>query len=164
MLRAAWIGKQLNNNLASARGVVILPRTHPYEYFSNQLNAGAYEVKHPEPAVQNAPLYYKITLTRSLLGMPWNKRYEAGILFKIYSPKKRYKPKSVKPNISCNTVIFREASPEVAELVYGLKELVKLENVWTEDQYKREAKEVLKSKAMSSDEQQELRGYQIIQK
>lgn len=155
-----------------SRSKVILPKSHPFEYFqdswSNDHNTqGAPKIYHPQPAINpdtgdKAPIYFKIRTIRSIIGLPWNKRYEAGILFKKYSPRKQYKPKFVNPRINVNTVIFREASPEVAQLVFALKEILEVKNIWTVDEYRQEAKKLLGRAAMTPDQVQEDRGYYIV--
>ena len=148
---------------------MILPGSHPFEYFSDSWDAsrsGMPQIYHPEPSVtedgSKGPLYFKITLMRSLIGIPWTKRYEAGVLFKKYSPLKRYKPGFVDPNLNTHTVVFREATPEVAKLILGLKEILEVENITSEDQYKIEAKKLLGRKAMTPQQIQEDRGYYVV--
>src|SRR5690606_8295649 len=123
------------------------------------------KIEHPEPHVnengEKGPLYYKITLHKSTLGLSWKKRYEAGILFNIHSPEKRLKPTMPVKSISVNTTIFREASPEVAEFILGLKEIVNVENVWTEEDNRRMAKELLGKRAKTPDQVQRDRGFYV---
>ena len=108
------------------------------------------------------PLYFKITLKRSLLGLPWHVKYAAGVLFKKYSPAKRYRPTRAKPEISTNTVLFREASTEVAELIVSLKELVLVENIWTTQQYRHHVRQLLGKQALTPQQLQLRRGYYVL--
>lgn len=155
--------------IAPVRTKVILPGSHPYEYFRDTWNPSdpsLPKIYHPEPVVHSdgtkGPVYYKITLKRSLIGLPWTKRYEAGILFKKYQPEKRFKPRKVDPRINTHTTIFREASPEVAQLILGLKEIVQVENIWTVDEYKVHAKKLLGRNAMTPEQVQGERGYYVV--
>jgi hypothetical protein len=149
---------------------VILNGSHPFEYFKaswDPKNPRNPPIHHPQPYTspdgqKKGPLYFKITLKRSLVGTPWDRRLSAGILFKQYSPDLCARPKFVRPRISVHTVIYREASPEVAKLVLELKELVNVENVWTEEDYRREARSLLGRHGMTPEEHQAHRGYFVV--
>jgi hypothetical protein len=156
---------------------VILPAAHPFEYFRADWNANdprlpsvphprlpgsVLDPQHATASAPSRPLYFQITLRRSLLGLPWPTRYAAGVLFKKYSPAKRYRPGVVDARISTNTVIFREASSEVAALLVQLKEIVRVENVWTVEEYRESVRKLLGKKALTETELQERRGYFVV--
>lgn len=152
---------------------MLLTYSHPPEYFANEPTTATASsdtladlhsqvVQHPTPIHDNAPLYYKITLRRSIIAMPWQKRYEAGILFKKYSPEKRYKPKMVQPRLNTHTTIYREATPEVADLILSLKEILDVENIWTVEEYKLSVRAQLGRRVKSPSEVQSERGYYVV--
>jgi hypothetical protein len=161
------------------RSKVLLPYCHPFEYFRGDTPSTGTElptIHHPprlsdlvtsvssanDDEVKNTaktPLYFKITLNRSVLGLPWYKRYWAGVLFKKYHPLKSVRPKSIKPKLSVKTVIFREATPEVVKMIVELKEILQVKNIWTEDEYRTEAKALLGKRALTPAELQTRRGY-----
>ena len=169
----------------SKRTKVILPGHHPVEYFRDaEPSVPLPQIHHPVPQelehqqqgnIETAaetdkssigelkkPLYFKIAINRSVIGLPWQQRYWAGVLFKRYQPSYRHRPKSIQPKLPINTTIFREASPEVAEMIMQLKEVVRVENVWTVDEYRRMARELLGKKALNPAELQNRRGYFLI--
>lgn len=113
-------------------------------------------------AAPKVPLYFQITLRRSLIGLPWNTRYALGVLFKKYSPAKRYRPGAVTVRISTNTVIYREATSDVADLVVQLKEVLAVRNVWTVEEYREGVKALLGKRALTEDELQARRGYYVV--
>lgn len=150
---------------APARTKVIIQSSHPHEYFHSSWDPSdktKAAVHHPTPIAENTPLYYKITLHRSLIGLPWQKRYMAGVLFKKYAPHKSVRPKAIDPNINTHTTIFREASPEVAEMILDLKEVLKIENIWNEEQYRTTARELLGKYGKTAEELQQQRGYYVM--
>lgn len=85
----------------------------------------------------------------------------AGVLFKKYAPHKSVRPKAIDPNINTHTTIFREASPEVAEMILDLKEVLKIENIWNEEQYRTTARELLGKYGKTAEELQQQRGYYV---
>lgn len=141
------------------RTKVILPKHHPNDYFKSNWNTSLSLVPKQSSAI---PVYYKITLLRSLTGLPWSTRYSAGILFDKFSSLKKFKPKSVRPNLSTHTVIFKAPTEELATRLFELKEIIKVENIWTEEEYRTQAKCLLGSKALTSDELQQRRGYYVL--
>lgn len=145
------------------RTKVLLPSSHPFEYFRNNYDPAKarFAVHHPTPVSSNTPLYYKITLNRSLIGLPWQKRYIAGVLFKYYAPHKSVRPKAVKPRISTQTTIYREATPETAEMILQLKEILKVENIWSAEEYRQSARPLLGKYGKTVEELQQHRGYYI---
>lgn len=156
-------------NWQPIRTKVILPRSHPLEYFRRDwdpTNPKMPKIYHPQPQIlqdgSTGPLYYKITLIRSLIGLEWSRRLTAGILFKCYPTDAHCRPKKVRPKISTKTVVFREASPAVAKLILELKELVQVENIWTEEQYREEARPLIGKKARTLEEQCDHIGFRIL--
>jgi hypothetical protein len=83
-------------------------------------------------------------------------------LFKKYQPEKRLKPRFIDPRINTDTTIFREASPEIAQLILGLKEVVQVENIWNVEEYKEKVKILIGREAMTPEQVQEQRGYYIV--
>jgi hypothetical protein len=59
-------------------------------------------------------------------------------------------------------VVFRECTPDVAEMILALKEVVKVDNVWTRDAYVAEHKKLLGKRAMTDQELQARRGFYVI--
>jgi hypothetical protein len=156
--------KMLKFFVQQNRYKVILPSSHPHEYFRTNYNPSNIKfptIPHPTPVAKDTPLYFRITLHRSLLGLTWRRRYVAGVLFNVYQPEKRLKPQVMNPRISAHTVIYREATSEVAELILELKEVLEIENIWTVEEYRNKVREDLKSKGLTIEERQERRGYFI---
>jgi hypothetical protein len=144
------------------RSLVILPYNHPFEYFKKDYQPrNDLRIVHPEPfeSTKKTPLYFQITLKRSIIGMHWQKRYWLGVLFKKFSPLKRLRPRLVRPKVSVNTVIFREATPDVMDLILESKEALAVKNIWTEEEYREIGRKLLKAKALTDDELQVRRGY-----
>jgi ribosomal protein L30/L7E len=151
-------------NASQSRTKVLLASSHPFEYFKSDYDPSKarFTVHHPTPVSADAPLYFKITLNRSLIGLPWQKRYVAGVLFKHYAPHKCVRPKALKLRISTNTTIYREATPETAEMILQLKEVLQVENIWNENEYRQSAAPLLGKFGKTLEELQQHRGYYLV--